>query len=172
MTTPDDRVAIEQIRATVIRYAWSVDAADYVAMARCFTPEGKLHVTRTMTLNGREDIAGTLGRRALARGHGSGAPTFQRHNVANIEIEIVGDTARSRSYFTVFTEIGLDHLGCYEDRFVRRDGEWLIEDRRARLDAVSACSRFAPALTGEAPFLREPDPSWPEPSGEAMRTAD
>ena len=32
--TAEDTVALEQIRATIIRYAWSVDAADYVAMAR------------------------------------------------------------------------------------------------------------------------------------------
>jgi 3-phenylpropionate/cinnamic acid dioxygenase small subunit len=153
--TAADCIAVEQIRATLIRYAWSVDAADYVAMARCFTPEGKLHVTSKMTLNGRKDISDTLGGRALARGHGKGAASFQRHNVSNIEIALNGGTARVRSYFTVFTEIGLDHLGRYEDRVVILDGEWLIEERLARLDAVSARSRFAPALVGEAPFIQE-----------------
>lgn len=153
--TAEDCVAIEQIRATVVRYAWSVDAADYVAMARCFTPEGKLHVTSKMTLNGRQDIATTLGTRALARGHGDSGKKFQRHNVANIDVELDGEQAVVRSYFTVFTEIGLDHLGRYEDRFVKIDGEWLIDDRLARLDAVSARSRFAPAVSGEAPFISE-----------------
>jgi hypothetical protein len=156
--TVEDCIAIEQIRATVVRYAWSVDAADYVAMARCFTPEGKLHVTSKMTLNGRRDIAETLGTRALARGHGGGGKKFQRHNVANIDVELDGEQARVRSYFTVFTEIGLDHLGRYEDRFVKIDDEWLIDDRVARLDAVSERSRFAPAVSGEAPFIAEATP--------------
>lgn len=156
--TPEDCVAVEQIRATIVRYAWAVDSADYIAMSRCFTAEGKLHVSSKITLNGRDDIAETLGKRALARGHGKGAgiPTFQRHNVTNIEVVLDGENAAVRSYFTVLTEIGVDHLGRYEDRFVRVDGEWLIDNRIARLDGFSPRSRFAPALTGEAPHLREP----------------
>lgn len=150
---PDDCIAIEQIRATIARYAWSVDAADYVAMARCFVPEGKLHMTRDLTLNGRDDIAKTLGNRAVARGHGTPGKKFQRHNVSNIQIELEGDHAKVRCYFTVFTEIGLDHLGRYEDRFVKVDGEWLIEDRLCRLDALDERSRFAPAIMNEAPFF-------------------
>jgi len=153
--TSEDLISIEQIRATIVRYAWSVDQADYVAMARCFTPQGKLHVSRTMTLDGREAISETLGKRALARGHGTAGRKFQRHNVTNVDIELDGDTARVRSYFTVFTEIGLDHLGRYEDRFARLDGEWLIDDRRASADAVSARSRFAPILVGETPVFTE-----------------
>ena len=155
--TAEDMIALEQIRATIIRYAWSVDAADYVAMARCFTPDGTLHVTSKMVLTGRQTIADTLGSRALARGHGGGRKTFQRHNVGNIAVELDGARARAQSYFTVFTEIGLDHLGRYEDRFCNVDGEWLIEERVARLDAVSARSRFAPAVSGEAPFLIDPE---------------
>lgn len=155
MITPQDQIAIEEIRAVITHYAWSVDAADYVAMARCFTPDGRLHISSKVTLNGREDIAQTLGGRALARGHGKGAPTFQRHNVSNIAIEIAGDNAQVRAYFTVITEIGLDHLGVYEDQFRRLNGEWLIADRVARLDALSARSRFAPALAGEAPYFNE-----------------
>jgi hypothetical protein len=112
-----------------------------------------------MTLNGRRDIAETLGTRALARGHGGGGTKFQRHNVANIDVELDGEQARVRSYFTVFTEIGLDHLGRYEDRFVKIGDEWLIDDRLARLDAVSARSRFAPAVSGEAPFIADTTPA-------------
>ncbi|MBV1688875.1 nuclear transport factor 2 family protein [Novosphingobium sp. G106] len=153
--TTDEFMAIEQIRATITRYAWSVDAADYVAMARCFTVGGKLQVTSEMTLHGRQDISDTLGGRALARGHGNSGTRFQRHNVSNIQIELDGDRAAARCYFTVFTEIGLDHLGRYEDRFVKHGTEWLMEDRVCRLDAVSARSRFAPALMGEAPFIQE-----------------
>ena len=155
--TAEDMIALEQIRATIIRYAWSVDAADYVAMARCFTPDGTLHVTSKMILTGRQTISDTLGARARARGHGGEGKTFQRHNVANITADLDGEWAQARSYFTVFTEIGLDHLGRYEDRFCKVDGEWLIDERVAKLDAVSARSRFAPAVRDEAPYLIEPE---------------
>jgi hypothetical protein len=40
------------------------------------------------------------------------------------------------SYFTVLTEIGLDHHGRYRDRFVRLDTTdlWLIEHRLVSTD--------------------------------------
>ncbi|MCV7080364.1 aminopeptidase P family N-terminal domain-containing protein [Mycolicibacterium insubricum] len=38
------------------------------------------------------------------------------------------------SYFTVFTEIGLDHYGRYRDVFVPVAGDWLIAHRLAATD--------------------------------------
>ena len=38
------------------------------------------------------------------------------------------------SYFTVFTEIGLDHMGRYRDRLVPVDDRWLIAHRFVSTD--------------------------------------
>jgi hypothetical protein len=45
--------------------------------------------------------------------------------------------AVGRTYFQVFTDIGLDHLGYYDDEIVREDGAWRFSRRRVRLDWVS-----------------------------------
>ena len=58
-----------------------------------------------------------------------------RHNVTNIRFtELTPQQARVACYFTVFTEIGLDHYGRYRDVFVPVDGEWLIRHRFVSTD--------------------------------------
>ena len=47
------------------------------------------------------------------------------------------------SYFTVFTEIGLDHYGRYRDAFRPVDGEWLIAHRFVSTDWRSEGSVMA-----------------------------
>jgi hypothetical protein len=42
--------------------------------------------------------------------------------------------AVSSSYFTVLTEIGLDHDGRYRDTFVPVGDQWLIEHRYVSVD--------------------------------------
>ncbi|MFY9328969.1 MAG: nuclear transport factor 2 family protein [Georgfuchsia sp.] len=65
----------------------------------------------------------------------------QSHQVANILIEVDGDTARSESYITValfFAQEGRDMLntgrGRYLDQWARRDGRWAIMHRDFVLD--------------------------------------
>jgi hypothetical protein len=59
-----------------------------------------------------------------------------RHVLANIRfVEITPERALVSSYFTVFTEIGLDHYGRYRDVFVPADDDqWLIEHRLVSTD--------------------------------------
>jgi hypothetical protein len=57
------------------------------------------------------------------------------------------DEALVASYFTVITEIGLDHMGRYRDRFVPVgvDGRWLIAHRFVSTDWRSPETTFGPA---------------------------
>ena len=58
-----------------------------------------------------------------------------RHNLANIRFtELAPQRARVSSYFTVFTEIGLDHYGRYRDELVPIGDEWLISSRFVSTD--------------------------------------
>ena len=53
-----------------------------------------------------------------AAAQASGVKRIVRHNIANIRfVELTPLQAKS-CYFTVFTEIGLDHYGRYRDTFV------------------------------------------------------
>jgi hypothetical protein len=47
------------------------------------------------------------------------------------------------SYFTVFTEIGLDHMGRYRDRLVPVGGRWLIAHRFVSTDWRAPGSIFS-----------------------------
>ena len=58
-----------------------------------------------------------------------------RHNLANIRFTGIEPTrATVSSYFTVVTEIGLDHYGRYRDDFVPIGDDWLIAHRFVSTD--------------------------------------
>jgi hypothetical protein len=67
-----------------------------------------------------------------------------RHNVTNIRFtEVSPQEARVVCYFTVFTEIGLEHYGRYRDVFVRVGGDWLIRHRFVSTDWSAPDSTMA-----------------------------
>ena len=68
----------------------------------------------------------------------AGVKRIVRHVLANIRfVEVTPERALVCSYFTVFTEIGLDHYGRYRDIFVPvDDDQWLIE-HRLRVDRLA-----------------------------------
>lgn len=74
--------------------------------------------------------------------------TFVRHHLATSHIEVAGpDSARARTYWTAYTDIGPDHAGYYLDDFRKSGEQWLIAHRRVRLDWRAAQSLFATAVT-------------------------
>jgi hypothetical protein len=81
-------------------------------------------------------------RRAAAQA--SGVTRIVRHNLTNIRFtDMTPQEARVACYFTVFTEIGLDHYGRYRDVFVPVDGEWLIRHRFVSTDWSASDSTMA-----------------------------
>ena len=72
-----------------------------------------------------------------------------RRNVTSIRFtEVTPGEARVACYFTVFTEIGLDHYGRYRDVFVPIDGDWLIRHRFVSTDWGAANSTMASTPVG------------------------
>jgi hypothetical protein len=72
-----------------------------------------------------------------------GVRRIVRHSLTNVRfLELTSDRANVASYFTVFTEIGLDHYGRYRDSFVPVDDEWLIRHRFVSTDWRSPISTF------------------------------
>ncbi len=137
--------ARERIRDTLARYNWSGDSLHIEQLARAFCEDGELSIRGQAPVRGRAAIVEVLGGRASsdeARREAAketavafGVRRLVRHNVTNIRFVAVDPhQARVESYFTVLTEIGLDHYGRYRDTFVPVGDDWLIKRRGVSTD--------------------------------------
>lgn len=139
-------VARERIRDSIARYTWSGDSLRLPELLEAFTEDGVLEIRGGEAHRGREAILAFLG------GVGTGTPPavrgvkrIVRHNLANIRfLELTPERAQVASYFTVFTEIGLDHHGRYRDTFVPVGDEWLLAHRFVSTDWRAEGSTMAP----------------------------
>ena len=137
-----EAIAREQIRDVISRYNHAGDRGDLEALVACFTEDGVLDLADPGALVGRDAIRRHLGGvvEALA---GRTARALLRHHVSSVLIALEGpDAAHASSYFTVFTEIGLDHWGRYGDVFTQAGGQWRIARRKVRVDGAVPDSRM------------------------------
>jgi hypothetical protein len=130
--------ARERIRDTLARYNWSGDAMRLQDLAESFCEDGELELRDGVPLQGRDAIIEFLGGAVAspnAAARNSGVRRIVRHNVTNIRFtEMTPQRAGVACYFTVVTEIGLDHYGRYRDVFVPADDQWLIRHRFVSTD--------------------------------------
>jgi hypothetical protein len=130
--------ARERIRDTLARYSWAGDALRLEELAAAFCDDGVLEVRGETPLHGRDAIVafiGGVGARNTGTPATGGTRRIVRHNVANIRfLEVEPTRALVASYFTVLTEIGLDHYGRYRDTLVPVGEEWLIQHRFVSTD--------------------------------------
>ena len=131
--------ARERIRDTLARYNWSGDAMRLPELAESFCEDGELELRGGVPVRGRERHRRVPRWRGRVTERGgprtSGVRRIVRHNVTNIRFtEMTPQQARVACYFTVFTEIGLDHYGRYRDLFVPVGDEWLIRHRFVSTD--------------------------------------
>jgi hypothetical protein len=93
--------------------------------------------------DGAGDEARRQAQRAAAAA--SGVRRIVRHALTNTRfLELTPARARVACYFTVFTQIGLDHYGRYRDTFVPVGDEWLIRHRFVSTDWRAPASTMAP----------------------------
>ena len=140
-------VARERIRDTLARYNWSGDALRLDDLAQTFCEDGELELRGTEPIQGRAAIVALLGGVVTdpnAVAQASGVKRIVRHNVTNIRFTEVGpNEARVACYFSVVTEIGLDHYGRYRDVFVPVGDDWLIRHRFVSTDWSAPDSTMA-----------------------------
>ncbi len=147
MTTAPKRLAddMEEIRLLLSTYAVNGDRLRLDALAETFAEDGVLE-TPTATYAGRAEIRKGLGGGRSRQPGQTPAASFSRHNLTTSNIQLTGpDSAAGRTYFVVYTDAGLDHLGFYDDELVREDGCWRFSRRRVRIDWISDTTRM-PAL--------------------------
>ena len=153
--TLDEVLAREAIRDTMAKYNTSGDRLkvdDYVA---CFTEDGIMESEfvpedKAFRYAGKAEILAWQ-RRWLDRKPGEAVhkATFIRHHLSTSKIDLTGpDTAKARTYWVAWTDIGPDHAGYYLDSFRKLGGEWLIAHRRVREDWRSPDSLFGNPIAG------------------------
>ncbi len=129
-----ERAAITQLMA---RYTMSGDRGDVKSLAACFAHDGVLEFPGARA-EGPDDIV-----KALTSGTRDPALSLVRHHLTSSLVELGGSSgATGRTYFQVFSNIGLDHAGVYVDRFVRLPGGWYFHHRQVRIDWQSPDSLF------------------------------
>jgi SnoaL-like domain len=143
-------VARERIRDTLARYNWSGDAGRLEGLAETFCADGVLEIRGFAALRGRSEIitflSGVTGTIAVD----ADVKPVVRHNVANVSFtELAHDRAQVASYFTVLTNIGLDHCGRYRDTFVPDGDAWLIKHRKVSTDWAAVDSTMAREPSGD-----------------------
>jgi hypothetical protein len=139
---PWELAARERIRDTLARYNWSGDSLRLDELALAFCDDGVLEIKGEEPLQGRDAIVERL--RGVPVEQVEGVRRIVRHNVTNTRfVELRPDGALVASYFTVVTELGLDHYGRYRDTFVPVGAEWLIRHRLVSTDWVAESSRMA-----------------------------
>jgi SnoaL-like protein len=137
-------VAREQIRDTLARYNWSGDAGRLDGLAETFCADGVLEIRGLEPLRGRAEIASFLGGITGNVARSVDVKPVVRHNLANVLFAaLTPDEARVSSYFTVVTQIGLDHFGRYRDVLVPDGGTWLIKHRKVSTDWAAPNSAMA-----------------------------
>ncbi|MCX2929847.1 nuclear transport factor 2 family protein [Mycobacterium sp. CVI_P3] len=137
-------VAREGIRDTLALYNWSGDAGRIEELTESFCPDGQLEVRGIAVVTGRAAIAEFLGG-VTAPPAIAGVKRIVRHTLTNIRFtELTPERAQVSSYFTVFTEIGLDHYGRYRDVLTPVAGNWLIARRFVSTDWRAPNSTMAP----------------------------
>ncbi len=170
-------VARECCRDTLAQYTHAGDRFRLDEYAAAFCEDGVLEIRGTEPVRGRAAI---IARVAAATGaprertQDAAPPAANplpkrivRHNVTNIRFESVRpDEATVASYFTVFTEIGLDHMGRYRDRLVPAGDRWLIAHRFVSTDWRAPDTTFGGEVGRRLPGPTPAGPGRNHPPGD------
>jgi 3-phenylpropionate/cinnamic acid dioxygenase small subunit len=151
----DDLLAREAIRDLLARYNMAGDRLKEDEFIAVFTADAILEsegvpAQDAFRYNGRAEIQAWISRwrnppAGAAPAHKA---TFVRHHLSTSQIDLTSaTTARARTYWVAYTDIGPDHCGYYLDTFRKEGVHWLIAHRRVRLDWRSPQSLFTTAIS-------------------------
>jgi hypothetical protein len=128
MDTWIEKLAIQELCA---RYCLTIDAQNSDGWADCFTPDGGFEFDGWV-------IRGRAALREYAEVH---ARVMRcRHMTVNLLYDVHGEEAvgRAATVVTLATNGGYKILGqgLYEDRLVKREGNWRIDYRKLKTDRL------------------------------------
>jgi hypothetical protein len=143
----EDRALIEDLQG---RYMFALDWRNEEAYAATFAPDGEMD-SAAVTGKGRDGIAQEIidmKAREAKRAEETGKPVPRmRHNITNVALDIDGDRAHGRAYWTSYTNANgkpeLNGYGHYEDELIKIEGKWYFVKRKI-------FNEFAPGREGPA----------------------
>ena len=133
----------DQITDLIYRYAELIDDGDFAGVGELL---GRAELTfegYTTAVTGAEAVAGLY--TSTTRRFDDGTPAT-KHVMTNVIVEVDGEQASSRSYFTVLQavpgELGLQPViaGRYRDRFIRETDTWRFSAMHVIVDLVGDLS--------------------------------
>jgi hypothetical protein len=149
----DELLARESIRQTMANYTLAGDRLRIEDFIAVFTVDAVLESegvpeADAFRFEGRESMRAWFTRWKKPEGaEPTHQATFVRHHLSTSQIELTGpDTARARTYWVAYTDIGPDHGGYYVDQFRKVGERWLIAHRKVRMDWRSQQSLFTTAI--------------------------
>ena len=156
--TPTELLDRESIRHTLASYTMAGDRLRMEDFISVFTEDAILETDGVpeqdaFRYQGRNAIFDWMNRwRSQANpsaGDNAGVhqATFVRHHLSTCHITFDNaHTARTRTYWTAYTDIGPDHAGVYVDVLRKVNERWLIAHRKIRLDWRSSQSLMFTAI--------------------------
>ena len=121
-------LAERAIERLIVDYAALNDAGDWDAVAALYLPDGRMSrpTAPDVFITGREAILAAFRARP---------PRASRHIVANIRVNLAGDSAQATSQILLFNAAGAAPLvGTYRDRLVLTADGWRFAERAGSLD--------------------------------------
>jgi len=124
----------EAIRDLMSEYCFYVDSGEFEKLASLFTVDGIFDSGPQAKLHGRRAIQDFLAMHVPRAGEGPA----RKHCNMNQLIRVNGSEASADSYIVVIREaeggIVASLAGRYEDRLVKRDGQWRFQVRKIHFD--------------------------------------
>jgi len=136
-TYAEDRAEIENLMSV---YIYALDLKDPAAYVGTFTEDGVLNHAGGIerghaAIRAFIENSAANARRAWENRYTSKPrPIPNRHLIDNLELDINGDTARGRAYWTSMSvdenrQPHISEYGFYEDEYRRVNGKWLFSSR-------------------------------------------
>jgi len=150
--TIDELIARECIRQTMTSYTMAGDRLRVEEFVDVFTDDAVLESEGVVEpdafrYEGRQAIREWMTRWRASDAPRAGRATVVRHHLSTSQIELTAkDSARARTYWVAYSDIGPDHCGYYIDVFRKSGERWLIAHRKVRLDWRASQSLFKTAI--------------------------
>ena len=121
-------LAEREIERLIVAYAAANDAGEWEAVAAMYVADGRMSRPTAP-----DDFI--AGRAAILAAFKARPPRTTRHIVANIRVDVSGDSATATSQILLFTAAGVAPLvGSYHDKLIATPDGWRFTKRCGSLD--------------------------------------